>query len=86
MSGESVFTKLDRFLKSLSKIPLDEGSWLEVSGPEDYFYCERDRKLLFHIDYIKRKSVVLSVPKNWGPTSTGELIRNEDLERKGVSS
>lgn len=80
MSDESIFAKAGRFLRSLSKNQLDKESWLEAFGPEDYYYCERDGKLLFHIDHAKDKSVLLSLPKNWGPTSTGEPITNEDLE------
>jgi hypothetical protein len=80
MSAKSFFRKLASFLKSFSKIKLDEKSWLEVFGPENYYYCENTRRLLFYIESGDSKFVKISVPRNWGPTSTGDPITNEDLK------
>jgi hypothetical protein len=84
MSRKSLFAKIARFLGSLSKVRLDEESWLEVFGPEERLYCEKDRKLLVHMNATGKKSLVVSIPKNWGTTSIGDPATKEDLDRVGA--
>jgi len=65
--------RIGRVVKYWCRIKLDNGSWLETEGPEEEWYCEPSRRLLFHWELVDRNSVQVHLDSNasWqsGPVS-----------------
>jgi hypothetical protein len=49
--------RIGRVIKRWCRVKLDEGSWLETEGPEEDWYCEPTRRLLFRWELIDRDCV-----------------------------
>jgi len=63
MKSESLLMKIARLIKYLCRRKLDKSSWLEVEGPECYWYCEKSRRFRFYREVINRNAVVVHLKR-----------------------